>query len=75
MLFTMGGKTTSSLRNAKLHRNKKDKNKEAMSLFKALVYKFAFVTIILIILIIIEIVGRSFSFDTCDNQSPVNVTV
>lgn len=28
-------------------------------------YKFAFITIILIILIIIEIVGRSFSFDTC----------
>lgn len=65
MLFTMGGKTTSSLRNAKLHRNKKDKNKEDMSLFEALVYKFAFITIILIILIIIEIVGRSFSFDTC----------
>lgn len=60
MLFTMGGKTTSSLRNAKLHRNKED-----MSLFEALVYKFAFITIILIILIIMEIVGRSFSFDTC----------
>ena len=57
--------STSSLRNAKLHRNKKDKNKEDMSLFEALVYKFAFITIILIILIIIEIVGRSFSFDTC----------
>lgn len=56
MIFTMGGKITSSLRTIKL--SKKD-----MSLYEALVYKFAFITISLIVLIIIEIISRSFSFD------------
>lgn len=58
MLFTIGGKTTSLLKEAK-------STKKDLSLFDALVYRFAYITINLILLIIVDVFAKSFSFSAC----------